>query len=741
MQEELESFLDEYYANNGKKLRHVVDQILKNFGGVDDSDYHDFYDVANETFVSVLKNYDNQKNDNFHAYLNGCLSNKIKTEMTRRNRKKRCNFYTNSNGEVVYLQDCSLDASLDEEGNTCLLDRLVIRDGDEENRNEHLSEQIDSFVRTLPKTQKRICAAIMSGLKPAEIKEALNISPEEFTKNMNAIRSFESVKKLMKDKNNIINESRSIEVLNNNVEKSCEKSKEIHLNVSNIIRKMQNEMIRFDYPGQRESFQWSLEMKGNLISDILQGNPLPDLVLAEEVRNEFPIIWDLDGKQRCTTIEEFKRDVFKISSKVKIRNIRYGAQKYDENGKLVHDDDGTVIREWKTFDLTNKKYSQLPDELKDKFNEYTFKAVQYINCTKDEIDYHISRYNEGKPMTSSQKGIILLGYDFASLAKSISRSKFFTECCNFGRKDAYNGTAERIVVESMMFGFFESKWHKSLTKMFEFLKQNATTEMFENFDEWVSELVPLMNDRLIEKFTSADTFIWLGTYIHFKQRGLTAEDYIEFMKRFFDEYVNVSVDGKSFEDIVNETKIKTEDKNRRGTKDVSVIEEKNNIINKLMDMHFNTSISENDNKLDDYNNKCEADELVAAFKSSDFSKAYSCTDNTELAVVAARVAKQIYPNIEKDTFEICLDVLNDWSLNVPADANMFGENTIPAFVGLATYAYDKELDVECGEYMKYIGSNWNSLTGGLNKSSIHTGDLISDFNQYLAAKTNTAMAS
>ena len=64
----------------------MVDKILFKLKFTD-VDNEDFYSLANEIFVDVLKRYD--KKQDFNGFLYSCLCNKFKTEMTRRNREKR----------------------------------------------------------------------------------------------------------------------------------------------------------------------------------------------------------------------------------------------------------------------------------------------------------------------------------------------------------------------------------------------------------------------------------------------------------------------------------------------------------------------------------------------------------------------------------------------------------------------------------------------------------------------------
>ena len=83
----MEQKLKEYYTDNAKKLHKIVDRILLKYGGLCDKDLDDFYSLANEVFVDVMNRYDGKQS--FDGFLYLCLSNKIMSEITRRNREKR----------------------------------------------------------------------------------------------------------------------------------------------------------------------------------------------------------------------------------------------------------------------------------------------------------------------------------------------------------------------------------------------------------------------------------------------------------------------------------------------------------------------------------------------------------------------------------------------------------------------------------------------------------------------------
>ena len=79
--------LDTYYTDNARKLHRGVDRILSKFGGLTYKDTGDFYSLANEVFVDAIKRYDGEQS--FDGFLYSCLSNKIMSEITKRNREKR----------------------------------------------------------------------------------------------------------------------------------------------------------------------------------------------------------------------------------------------------------------------------------------------------------------------------------------------------------------------------------------------------------------------------------------------------------------------------------------------------------------------------------------------------------------------------------------------------------------------------------------------------------------------------
>ena len=74
-----------YFKNDGKVLYGLIDKVL--FKLKFDVEKSDFYSLGSEIFLDALCRYDEIQD--FNGFLYSCLTNKFKTEMTRRNRQKR----------------------------------------------------------------------------------------------------------------------------------------------------------------------------------------------------------------------------------------------------------------------------------------------------------------------------------------------------------------------------------------------------------------------------------------------------------------------------------------------------------------------------------------------------------------------------------------------------------------------------------------------------------------------------
>ena len=420
--------ISDLYANNGKKLRAMCQKEMAKFGGIYQMDYDDFYSKAGYEITLARDTYDPKKDKSFSEYVTAVIRNAVHKEVTYRNRKKRKASIEveemDENGEknikTEYISNVPLDAPIEEDGDslTTLCDLLPGAEDVESEIFTFQDERVEEFMAKLSSTQKQILEMKMDGYSVPEIQEKLGLSDKQYEWQFNDLKKFENVQALFRNKYYVIVEEdeETMSGLDNQTKENCKSDK---ITITSMLKQMNSGMIRFDYELQRGSNQWTTLMKGNLISDILQGNRLNPLIFAEQIINGVPVNWDIDGKQRCTVVHEFVNNNFKVSKNVRRGIIHYQTYTKDENGyPVAHNEE---------FDIRGKKFKDLPEALKEKFYDYTFNYDQYLNCSEEDIAYHIERYNDGKPMNVTQKGLTKLGAEFAGKVISISQMHFFKE--------------------------------------------------------------------------------------------------------------------------------------------------------------------------------------------------------------------------------------------------------------------------------------------------------------------------
>ena len=636
-----DKILDGYYKDNAQKLRAIVDKLLRDFGGISQKDYDDFYSLANAVFAGALKQYDAARD--FDGFLYSCLSNRIKTEITRRNRIKR----------RADMTAISIDTPIGGESGATIGDTLqsefdITKEIDRES-GLFRDDKVVRYLDRIPVRTRQILEMKMESIPASDIKKILKLSDKDYERYYRQARFFDYTSILFQDTGRVSN-LEEVTVMQKSTQ-TLEKSKPDKLCIASINKKIERHTIRFDHPLQRESEQWSPAMKGNLISDILQGNPIPPLVFAEQVANGLAIIWDLDGKQRCTTAYSFSKDAFKITKNIRRWLIAYQTSVKGKDGAEIFDKSGFPVYEKQEFDIRGKKYSELPEELQDRFKEYNFEIVQYLNCSSEDIAYHIARYNEGKPMTVSQKGLTRLGEKFATMVKSISGMPFFRDYGGYKVSEGGNGTVNRVVVESVMAANFLEHWKKKQEDMCEFIKDNATAEDFDSFEDLVERITRAGTEETFNMFDSKDSFMWFGLFARFVKTGFDDSRFIEFMAEFSRSLHRREINGKSFDDL-----------NGKATKDKAVVLNKINHLEKLMNEYLGTG------------------------------KEAGPVDGEKSILEFLR--DTVSPGITQEDFSLYQEILEDLSLNVDHSSKMLEEANRPSLLALVAYSIEKDMDLD-----------------------------------------------
>lgn len=173
---------EDYCGNDMRKVVQICYPILKKIGGIYESDYNDFYSIANNVVWIAAKNFDETQNDNFDVFLRGCIERKFKTEMTRRNRDRR----------IPTKHIDSLDRPLSDESDLSFGDTIKGSfDLNEELYELSEESRIDNYLNSLTETQKKIARLILNGYELHEIKKILGLSNDKFDRLLNKMRSLD----------------------------------------------------------------------------------------------------------------------------------------------------------------------------------------------------------------------------------------------------------------------------------------------------------------------------------------------------------------------------------------------------------------------------------------------------------------------------------------------------------------------------------------------------------------------
>ena len=185
----MEQILLTYYSDNARELHKMVDKILKRFGGLSDKDMDDFYSLANEVFVDVMKRYDGLQS--FDGFLYSCLSNKIMSEFTKRNREKR----------KADRMSISIDTPIGDGENLTIGDMIaddftIEKELFEKEKREEWRKEVKDYLERLSPLQREIAFLLSDNNTPEEICEELNITLKHFYNSLKRILSDEKIKPL-----------------------------------------------------------------------------------------------------------------------------------------------------------------------------------------------------------------------------------------------------------------------------------------------------------------------------------------------------------------------------------------------------------------------------------------------------------------------------------------------------------------------------------------------------------------
>jgi len=149
-------------------------------------------------------------------------------------------------------------------------------------------------------------------------------------------------------------------------------------------------------PAYQRGPVWTVQQKQLLIDSILRDLDVPKLYLRE-VQDDTWRHEVIDGQQRMRAVWEFRADTW----------------------PLAQDCDAVAGRE-----VAGTKYSQLPDEVKDRFDQYELHFVILRDAMQDEVEEMFLRLQNGTTLKAAEKRNAMPGA-MGKFVRDLTRHPFF----------------------------------------------------------------------------------------------------------------------------------------------------------------------------------------------------------------------------------------------------------------------------------------------------------------------------
>ena len=351
-----------------------------------------------------------------------------------------------------------------------------------------------------------------------------------------------------------------------------------------------------------------------------------------------------------------------------------------------------------------------------------------------------------------------LGTEFARIVSDLSRHSFIKNKCGFTYDNRIKGVIDRSINESLMLvNFGAEEWvtsHKDLCrKLSTWLTTNHTNMLNEMFND-LDDILP--EDEDVKKYlTLKNFFVIMANYKHFLNMDLEykKECYSMFLIDFIKDLSQIkNIPTGEVDDEGNEIMGSFNSIYMTGTKQKGSIEERLNLINKMLDEYLLENCDgmiEEDEEICDSDSSEKLNEFISEFKSislpyttdsvalkalMQFENKYSIRDFTDLGV---RNFEQWTKDngLNEENVDDCLisaTLLRDY-LNNAGAADKFSENDI-AILTYQVFVYGEDLEEKVFEawledYNNVIKCEINGETDNIQRKAAFLQDSYEIFQE------------
>ena len=257
--------------------------------------------------------------------------------------------------------------------------------------------------------------------------------------------------------------------------------------VYQTISMVKNGTLELTNAIQRPAGQWNNQAKGLLIDSLLVGYPVPpiyaittDRFIVKKGRKK-PIYSLLDGQQRITTINDYANDRFALNKDLTPIDI---------------DDE--------SFDISGKKFSELPEPVKQNLFAVALTYTFVDDLSNEEIEEMFYRLNSGKPLSAIQRAKAKLGIETIKLLDSLINHPLM-QTLPFTKAQIKNSDNLKLVIELFALNTKlgeHSLRMSNLTKVAKLIGQQTAEETNQNvtqFSQAMDELKTAITEKVMLK--------------------------------------------------------------------------------------------------------------------------------------------------------------------------------------------------------------------------------------------------
>lgn len=278
-----------------------------------------------------------------------------------------------------------------------------------------------------------------------------------------------------------------------------------------LVKMVEKGTITMDNAVQR-GYVWDRDRKSLLIHSMMEGYPIPPFY-AQKNDNMMSL---LDGKQRCNAIADFV------------------------NGKYALSDGLEVQGEEEPIDVSGRLFKEIPEELQDAIQDYSFTIYYFDDASENEIAEIFYRLNNGKALSSFD--VMRTKIKCKDKIIDLSKHDIFTNVLT--QKDIQSNKSEELAMKAWAIVYMDQPSFERKYLEEEITNADITDEEVFRIKEAfirLQNVYKLLVEYESKEYTRSAKRMMMKTHflslipvaLKSKDDGISVEDYMEFVQKFF----------------------------------------------------------------------------------------------------------------------------------------------------------------------------------------------------------------